>query len=126
MHSQRCVCVLSSYIGARRENQTSFRRTGLLVEELGVLKASSVLHSLIQHGAKLWRRATQENLHLTNCDIHICPHLKCTRTQQQQETLTNIESYHVNICHVIHFIIKVPVHASQYFSVVTMTLIFKL
>lgn len=46
-----CVCVCFSYIGARGTNQTSLRRPGgRLVEDLGLPTASSILHSLRQHG----------------------------------------------------------------------------
>lgn len=76
-----CVCVCFSYIGARGTNQTSLRRPGgRLVEDLGLPTASSVLHSLRQHGEE--QRNKKKSLispTVTFTSVH-------TGTQQQQET----------------------------------------
>lgn len=81
------VCVCFSYIGARGKNQTSLRRPGgRLVEDLGLPAASSVLHSLRQHGEE---QRNKKISHLTDCDLYICPHWDSAAAGNSRDTMLN-------------------------------------
>lgn len=81
------VCVCFSYIGARGKNQTSLRRPGgRLVEDLGLPAASSVLHSLRQHGEE---QRNKKISHLADCHLYICPHWDSAAAGNSREAMLN-------------------------------------
>lgn len=89
-----CVCVCFSYIGARGTNQTSLRRPGgCLVEDLGLPTASSVLHSLRQHGEEQRNKKNLSSRRLW--PLHLSTLWHSSSRKQQRYDAELLRSYHL-------------------------------